>query len=272
MGVVGVDHIAIGVEDLDAGVALYTALLGAAPRVHNGAPPGEAAVFELSNTRIVLLQPGTRRQGVCALGLAVLDTDRAALQLEAAGLACTPCERLGTWDAPVSARWALAAERTRGLALQLVQREDGTLPAARSLEADQVEALDHVVIRSSEPDAACALYGHSLGIRLALDRVFGGARMLFFRTGGVTIEVIGDASAAAADSFFGLAYRVRDLHAAHLRLEAAGFALTELRAGRKFGTHVFSVREATSGVPTLFIRDASRDSPAAPVGTRSEGS
>jgi hypothetical protein len=83
--------------------------------------------------------------------------------------------------------------------------------------------------------------------------------MLFFRTGGVTLELIADATAGAADSFYGLAYRVRDLEAAHARLTAAGFVLTEPRVGRKSGTHVFSVRSSTCGVPTLFIRDASRD-------------
>ena len=104
-------------------------------------------------------------------------------------------------------------------------------------------------------DQAVAFYGGTLGMRLALDRELGGVRMLFFRTGGVTLEVIAD-SAAEYDTFYGVAYRVRDPQAAHLRLTAAGFALTDIRAGRKPGTQVFSTR---SGVPTLFIRDPSRD-------------
>jgi catechol 2,3-dioxygenase-like lactoylglutathione lyase family enzyme len=131
-------------------------------------------------------------------------------------------------------------------------------PAANSFAADTVEALDHVVIRSAAPEQAVALYGGALGIRLALDRQLAGTRMLFFRTAGVTLELIQDPAAGAVDSFYGVAYRVRDLAAAHARLTAAGFALTEPRAGRKAGTQVFSVRSSTSRVPTLFIRDPSR--------------
>jgi catechol 2,3-dioxygenase-like lactoylglutathione lyase family enzyme len=122
-----------------------------------------------------------------------------------------------------------------------------------------VEALDHVVIRSSAPDAAIAFYERGLGIRLALDRGVGPRRMLFFRIGGVTLEVVHDPALGESDAFYGVAYRVRDLEAAHTRLRSAGFAVTEPRAGNKPGTHVFSVRDGTCGVPTLILRDPARD-------------
>ncbi|HTU59222.1 MAG TPA: VOC family protein [Polyangiales bacterium] len=245
----GLDHVAIAVEDFDAAVEQYRLLLGIHASDACGVPGQRAALFALSNSRILLLEADTRLDGVEALGLAVADGE----QLTAAEVHSHPAQIGG------AKLWALPHDETRALTLRLVARADAALPAAASFATNSVDALDHVVIRSAAPDDAVALYNGALGIRLALDKVLGGVRMLFFRTGGVTIELIADASASAADSFYGLAYRVRDLAAAHARLTAAGFVLTEPRVGRKSGTHVFSVRSSTCGVPTLFIRDASRD-------------
>ena len=251
----GLDHVAIAVEDIGAGVEQYRLLLGR-PEVALCETAGRrAAMFVLSNARIVLIEADTGRAGVEAIGLSVAD---GASQLTAAvPLHDHPAEL--DVHAETAKLWALPSVATRGLPVRLARRTSAPLLAADSFETDAVEALDHVVIRSAAPDAALALYNGALGIRLALDRVLGGVRMLFFRTGGVTLELIEDASAGATDSFYGLAYRVRDLEAAHLRLTAAGFLLTEPRVGRKPGTHVFSVRSSTCGVPTLLIRDASRD-------------
>jgi catechol 2,3-dioxygenase-like lactoylglutathione lyase family enzyme len=116
-----------------------------------------------------------------------------------------------------------------------------------------------VVVRTSDADAAIALYGAGLGIRLALDRNVGPARMLFFRIGGVTIEVVVDPGVGPADAFAGLAYRVRDLDAAHARVRAAGLDASDVRDGMKPGTRVFTIRSGTCGVPTLVLRDPSRD-------------
>ena len=115
------------------------------------------------------------------------------------------------------------------------------------------------MIRTGDPDAAIALYEKGLGVRLALDRRLGERRMLFFRIGGVTIEVVHDPAANPHDMFYGAAYRVLDIDAAHARLAAAGFALNTVRDGNKQGTRVFSVRDGTSGVPTLILRDPARD-------------
>ena len=124
---------------------------------------------------------------------------------------------------------------------------------------DAPSALDHLVLRSADLEAAHALYGKALGLRLALDTTFAGVRMLFFRLGGVTIEVVHDPSVGTEDVLLGIAYRVADLHGAHARLGAVGLALGPLRPGNKPGTEVFSVRDGTCGVPTLILRDPSRD-------------
>jgi catechol 2,3-dioxygenase-like lactoylglutathione lyase family enzyme len=260
--ITGLDHVAIAVKDFAAAVDQYTLLLGSPPSAASEMPGQRAALFALSNTRIVLMEADTHLDGVEALGLAVASGERAVTQLEAAGIIGTrkhdhhPAE-LDPGDR--AQLWALPQDKSRQLKLRLVERSSPALPVASSFGTAQVEALDHVVIRSAAPDESVALYNRALGIRLALDRMLGDVRMLFFRTAGVTLEVIADASAGSSDSFFGVAYRVRDLHATYLQLTAAGFIVTEPRVGRKPGTHVFSVRSATCGVPTLFIRDASRD-------------
>jgi catechol 2,3-dioxygenase-like lactoylglutathione lyase family enzyme len=148
----------------------------------------------------------------------------------------------------------------------LVERERETDPErvapslfATSTPADGAEALDHVMFRTSHPEGAIALLRDALGIRLALDQVYGETRHVFFRVGRVTIEVIVDESVGPTDVFGGFALRTRDLDAMHARLRAAGRNVSDKREGRKPGTRVFTVRDGTCGVPVLVIRDPSRD-------------
>ena len=56
-----------------------------------------------------------------------------------------------------------------------------------------------------------------------------------------------------ADTFGGLAWRVTDPHAAQARMAAAGFDVSEVRTGRKPGTHVFTVRSGLPALPALMI-------------------
>ncbi len=112
---------------------------------------------------------------------------------------------------------------------------------------------------SPDLESSQRLYGEVLGLRLALDRTFEarGTRILFYRAGGVTVEVAGSLSESPRpskpDRLWGLAYRVRDLEAAHERLVAAGFDVSEIRMGAKRGTRVCTVRRETHGVATLLI-------------------
>ena len=157
----------------------------------------------------------------------------------------------------------LPAQSTRGLTLFAIEHDspDANLPLAEPTgsAAAAVRALDHVVVSSGDIEASRALYGDLLGLRLALDRRFEarGLRILFFRIGGVTVEVAGPleppADAPPTDRFGGLAYRVGDVDAARSRLLAGDFDVSEVRAGAKPGTRVCTVRRETHGVPTLLI-------------------
>ena len=122
-----------------------------------------------------------------------------------------------------------------------------------------MHALDHVVVASDDLEGARRLYGEALGLRLALDRRFEarGLRILFFRVGGVTLEVAGPleppAEPSTTDRFGGLAYRVADVALARARLALTGVDVSSVRPGAKPGTLVCSVRAGTASVPTLLI-------------------
>jgi catechol 2,3-dioxygenase-like lactoylglutathione lyase family enzyme len=157
----------------------------------------------------------------------------------------------------------LPASATRGVfefAIEHLSPADA-LPPARltGAHAGAVEALDHVVVRSADPEATRRLYGESLGLRLALDRSFPErkVRLLFFRVGGVTVEIASQldapADSAQPDRLWGLAWRVPDADAARARLVEAGFPVTPVRSGNKAGTRVCTVERDTCGVPTLVI-------------------
>ncbi|HEY6877541.1 MAG TPA: VOC family protein [Polyangiales bacterium] len=275
----GFDHVTLTVLDLEAAQANYTKLLGSGPRWRGGHPGlgMHAALFGFENGWLELLAPlpeaeesealrsSLSREGERLSTLSFRCDDAAACtaQLRAQGFRATPPqdgEAHGEDGQVRSYRLVeLSPRATRGLAISIVERPAGSLPEPGPFRADALSAIDHVVVRSSDLDAATALYGGGLGLRLALDTTFAGTRMLFFRVGGVTLEVVHDPSVGERDVLLGMAYRVGDLHAAHARLTGEGFALGALRPGNKPGTEVFSVREGTCGVPTLVLRDPSRD-------------
>ncbi len=136
--------------------------------------------------------------------------------------------------------------------LEAVPAEDGGRPTT--------VAIDHVVVQTTAPDRAIALWRDQVGLRLALDRVFPtrGLRLLFFRSGGITLEYAAPAAAAddpaGDDRLHGVSYRVTDLVARRERLLAAGVDVSTLRPGMRPGTTVATVRSGTAGVPTLLLQ------------------
>jgi len=127
-----------------------------------------------------------------------------------------------------------------------------------------IRGLDHVVVMSADIEATRDFYGDGLGLRLALDRSFEkrGVRLIFFRIGGVTIEIGGRLGTPrdpeGHDRFGGLAWQVVDIDAIHSRLSGEGFDVSGIREGNKPGTRVCTVREPVHNVPTLLIEPVSR--------------
>jgi catechol 2,3-dioxygenase-like lactoylglutathione lyase family enzyme len=125
-------------------------------------------------------------------------------------------------------------------------------------EATSVSALDHVVIRSPNPERAIAFYAGRLGLDLRLDRSNPqwGQRLLFFRCGDLVVEIAHDLKKGvsdAPDKLWGLSWRGPDIAKANARLKAAGLDVDAPRGGRRPGTQVFTAKSGTAGVPTLFI-------------------
>lgn len=158
--------------------------------------------------------------------------------------------------------WPTASEDHNGLEVRVISEPPVEAAVPRP---NGIEAIDHVVVHTGAPDRAIAHWRDRLGLRLALDRTFPdrGLRLLFFRSGGLTLEFAAPLGAdpdadATADVVYGVSYRVTDVAACRARLLQAGLDVGDVHDGVKPGTQVASVHSGTAGVPTLLIQDPSR--------------
>lgn len=262
--IVALDHVAIAVRDVEAATAAYRALLGVEPDLE----PGDGAArawFRFPNMALEIIGPNgdggagdrVRQQldahgeGVWLLAFAVADLDAAAKLVERRGI---PVERIGGH---------VRLDRARTGGFQMFLRQAIDVRPSPAVADQAVTQLDHVVVWTANVDRALATYGAKLGLDLRLDRenTRFNARQLFFKVGGTVIEIgakIGADPTDEPDRSGGLAWRVADPDAAQARMAAAGFDVSEVRAGRKPGTKVFTVRNAPpgatlGGVPTLML-------------------
>jgi catechol 2,3-dioxygenase-like lactoylglutathione lyase family enzyme len=275
----GLDHVVVAVRDLDAAVATYRTLIGRAPVWRAEAHGGGAAIatFALGNMALELMAPSgagavaerltavldAQGEGLASLAFATADVDRAHRRLARLGLEPEPIAEGVSVHAETGARrpWRrtrAATARTHGVRLFVMQQPP--LPPSSLLGAEPaaVSGLDHVVVRTPDPERATALYGARLALDMRLDRSneAWGARLLFFRCGDLIVEVAHDLGAgvgAGPDRLWGLSWRVPDAEAARARLAAAGLDVSEVRAGRKPGTRVLTLRDGTCGVRTLLL-------------------
>ena len=214
------DRVLIDVPDIDRAREDYRALLGA---------PEDGDTVDLSNVRVSLAQaPGAAKSRISTLGL--LDT----------GLARATSELLSA----------------NGSGYEL-QRSHFREAAYRDITTDTgIFAVDHVVLQTRDADACIALYRDRLGLRLALDQTvpeFGG-RMLFFRMGKMTLEVLQHLEKPPEqDSLWGITYQCRDIDATIEQLDRRGVQHSPIRQGRKPGTRVSTVKSHCLGLPTLLI-------------------
>ncbi|HET6970279.1 MAG TPA: VOC family protein [Phenylobacterium sp.] len=256
----GLHYIAVAVADFGAAVDGYRRLLGREP-VLEPRDGADRAWFHLGNMALELVAPSgegyagertrarldTAGEGMWIAGFHVDDVDAAGRLLARRGLETEPV-------GPVT--------RVRAGGLEFVLspgRGDAALSPPLAGEAASVAALDHFVIQTSNPERAVANLAGRMGLDLRLDRGNPrfGVRQLWFKCGDAVAEVASRLDAPATDApdrFGGLAWRVSDPHAAQARLAAAGFDVSEVRPGRKPGTHVFTVRDAPGGVPTLMLQ------------------
>lgn len=291
---VALDHGIVAVRDLDAASDTYAKLLGRPPS-WRGDHPGQGtanALFRLEDTYLELLSPSGAGamgaqlrarldavgEGPLGFALRTGDAGACAARLRAAGLAPSdPIDGTGhDRDTGAERRWRnvmLPGASARGVLVFGIEHRSpaDALPLRTPADpAAAVAGIDHLVVRTDAPEAAIRFYGEQLGLRLALDKTFEqwDARLLFFRVGGVTIEIAAPArppeAPAAADSVWGFSWRVTDVDAIRARLLGDGFDVSDVRTGRRPNTRVCTVRGPTCGAATLLIEV----SPASAPGSR----
>ena len=167
--ILGLDHITLVVEALDAAVAAYEVLFDQACTARGEAAGLAWARFALANTALVLVaprgepsalarhvahRPDGAQAALGALGFAVADPDGAARLLRRRGLpaAGPPLPWLDGAATP------LLPDAARGLHLLLTQPGPAAAAATR---------LDHAVIRSGDPERTIALLAGRLGSGIA---------------------------------------------------------------------------------------------------------
>ncbi|CAA0116201.1 Uncharacterised protein [Halioglobus japonicus] len=226
------DRIVLAVPDLPQAVAEYQQVLGGEPYMADRTSAARCAWWGLSNTVIELVE------GV---------TDSAQL--------------LGiVFSGPGVQHGESAVANTLGLDIRLC---DGSATVGFRQQQPKAQCadlcVDHVVLRTDNAQACLDLFGDELGIRLALDKTVPqwGGRMLFFRAGKLTLEVIETADAeSTASAFWGVAYQCADLASFVQVLNKRGVSTSDIRDGRKPGTLVASLKSHSQGIPTLLIQPA----------------
>ena len=147
-------------------------------------------------------------------------------------------------------------ESVRGIALYRCGPDSTDQSAA---VPGRLTAVDHLVLQSANADACIGLFRDKLGLRLALDQEVPewGGRMLFFRFGKMTLEVIHNLKEPPPeDIFWGITYLCGDIDRAEADLTSRGIAHSPVRTGRKPGTRVLTVKSHCLGLPTLLIGPA----------------
>jgi catechol 2,3-dioxygenase-like lactoylglutathione lyase family enzyme len=255
----GIEHIRLTVDDVAAVAADYAAVLGLSPDAPTAA--GRPVRLDVGNTAIELT--GVDRAGAGDGGLGqrltlvfeVENVADSARRIERRGLAGTTRGDGAHGQAIHFLSPAATWETRLAIAAAAMDTDAGDGGAGASHD---IAGLDHVVIRTPDPERAVALYGGRLGLDLRLDRTNESlqSRMLFFVCGDLVVEVVHDLKAglgSGSDRVFGLAWRSADIERSHARMAAAGVPVSEVREGRRPGSRVFTVKGRTGGVPTLVI-------------------
>jgi catechol 2,3-dioxygenase-like lactoylglutathione lyase family enzyme len=278
--ITGLDHIVVLLTDIEAATTAYELLLGCAPSWRSHGDGSQTVLFTLDNMSLELMAPmgnsetAERIRDVIKLwgeGLASIcfrtgDIARMHRRLERVALkpeapADVESRDLMTGAALHWKRTRAATDLTRGVRMFFLELAEER-PRARATTDSSVLGLDHVVVSTEDPEHAAALYGARLGLDMALDRSHQDwGRLMFFRCGDLIVEVVCRPVAGAdqtRDKLWGLSWRVADIDATRARLLAAGIGVTEVRAGRKPGTRVMSLRDGTCGIHTLLLEREAR--------------
>jgi len=278
------DHLILGVADLDAATSVYRAVLGRAASWQGGHPDlgTRNTLFRLDNAYVELLAdavPGdtgfigqaihSARERPLGLALQTADVDAAVAHLRARGIGVTDAiDGHGADDRSGRRRtWRSAfLERDTIGGLQLLVIQHTTPPDELPLAADTSDdgsactRVDHVVVFTRDLEAAEALWTRvfGLGVRWRQDFPERSTRNAGLALGDVTLELIAPTDAKIPQRpqrFWGVAYGVADCDRAVARLQRTQVAVSTARPGLFPGTRVANVR--WDRTPTLLIGPAS---------------
>ncbi len=274
--ITGLDHVVVLTGDINAASAAYQTLLARAPSWQYGGGGADRVLFTLDNTTIELVAPNgeddnaqrirsvldAQGEGLASICFRTGDIAKMHRRLDRLTLKPEPVADVESRDAVSNdtmswKRTRAATETTRGVRLFFLELAKER-PLSAQTAAGSITAMDHVVVSTSDPERAAALYGARLGLDMALDRSHPDwGRLMFFRCGDVIVEVThrpGNTADTSQDRLSGICWRVADIDATHARLAQIGVDVSEVRTGRKPGTRVMTVRSGTCGVPTLLVQ------------------
>jgi len=267
--ITAVNHVAFAADDPERAATDYALVFGRGPQVYRGDNGATLHRFQLDNIAFEITR-ATGAGGLQRIGFEVDDMAATARKFGRRGLGC---------EAPVGEHWragnggtiertvtSIATSTTHGIGIALVATARADVTASTPA-AQAVMAIDHLVVRSPNPERAIALYGGRLGLDFALDRTNPdwGSRLLFFMCGGVRVEIghsLAKGISDEPDQFSGLAWRVADATAAQQRLQGSGVQTSDAKKGRRPGSQVLTVRSNTCNVPTIFLSETPRDAAA----------
>ncbi len=274
--IIGLDHVVVLTGDIKAASAAYQTLFARTPSWQNSGDGADRVLFTLDNTSLELMAPSgedanadrirnvlaAQGEGLASICFRTGDIAKMHRRLDRLTLKPEPIVEVESRDAVSGAtlswkRTRTATDATRGVRLFFLER-DKERPLSVWTTPASITAMDHVVVSTSDPERAAALYGARLGLDMALDRSHPDwGRLMFFRCGDLIVEVThrpGKQADTTTDKLYGLCWRVADIEATHARLVQAGVDVSEIRSGRKPGTRVMTVRKGTCGVPTLLVQ------------------
>ena len=272
------DHLIIGVSDLDLAEENYTKIFGAKPvwRGEHKELGTENSLFNFQNTYFELLAAKGEGlgaalvnyylqesgEGLIGIVLGTKDIGKCYEVLQKKGYALgeiSDGEGVNFRDG-ATREWKnlfLPPELTRGVFAFIIQHTKGSLTEFKNDDKSVVNKLDHVVIQTNDADGFIDIYRDIYNIRLALDKYVEAwkGRMLFFRCNKATIEVIEKKDEqGAADKLWGLSWQVDSIEEARNRLLNQGVEVTPIKKGIKENTLVATIKSHTNNVPTLLIQ------------------
>jgi catechol 2,3-dioxygenase-like lactoylglutathione lyase family enzyme len=280
--ITGLDHIVVLVRDIADGTMAYQTLLARMPAWRNVGDGADRVLFTLDNMTLELMSPhgngaiadrireviAQQGEGLASICFRTGDIAKMHRRLDRLALKPEPVAEVESRDTNSGAtlswkRTRAATSATRAVRLfflELAKERPISAPSA----ASSITGLDHVVVSTSDPERAAALYGARLGLDMALDRSHPDwGQLMFFRCGDLIVEIVhrpgqDQATDKTRDRLWGLSWRVADIDATRARLLSAGVDVSDVRTGRKPGTRVLTVRNGTCGIPTLLVEPTAR--------------